>query len=90
MFESRYKAVRVDTDQYLHHTTRYIHLNPRYWEKYLNSSLKYYRDSNAPEWLETETILSLFSSKNEYMSFVEDYEEMRNMLAELKYQLADQ
>jgi hypothetical protein len=32
----------------------------------------------------------MFSSRQEYYDFVADYEEMRNMLAEMKYQLADQ
>jgi putative transposase len=90
VFESRYKAARIDSDQYLQHITRYIHLNPRYWENYYNSSLKFYRDGNEPEWLSTESVLSMFTSREEYTSFVADYEEMRDMLAEMKYQLADQ
>lgn len=90
VFESRYKAVRIDTQQYLEHITRYIHLNPRRWENYYNSSLKYYRDDGEPEWLNTKSILSMFSSRESYMKFVADYEEMRDMLAEMKYQLADQ
>lgn len=89
MFESRYKAVRIDQQSYLEHITRYIHLNPRRWENYYNSSLGYYKNGNEPEWLNNKDILDLFSSREEYTAFVEDYEEMRNMLSELKYQLAD-
>lgn len=89
VFESRYKAVRVDSDQYLHHITRYIHLNPRRWEHYYNSSLRYYRDGGTPEWLDPDDILKMFTSNKDYVNFVSDYETMRDMLAEMKYQLAD-
>ena len=89
LFESRYKAVRIDNDQYLQHITRYIHLNPRLWKNYRYSSLKYYRDIKPPIWLKPESILELFSSSDEYMEFVANYEELRDMIMELKYQLAD-
>lgn len=90
MFESRYKAVRIDQDIYLQHITRYIHLNPRLWERYKYSSLGYYRDGNEPYWLNTDRILELFTSRQDYIKFVADYEEMRDTLGDLKYQLADQ
>ena len=89
VFESRYKAVKIDSDQYLQHITRYIHLNPRYWENYFNSSLKYYRGKEEPEWLNPTPVLSMFGSRDEYINFVGDYKEMRDMLNEMKYQLAD-
>jgi putative transposase len=90
VFESRYKAVRIDQDLYLQHITRYIHLNPRLWKRYRYSSLRYYRDGVEPYWLHTKNILELFASRQEYMEFVADYEELHDMLSELKYQLADQ
>lgn len=88
LFESRYKAVRLDSDSYLQHISRYIHLNPRLWRTYRYSSLNYYQGGNEPVWLNIATVLSLFSSKEEYLTFVANYEEQRNMLAELKDQLA--
>ena len=90
VFESRYKAVRIDQDVYLQHITRYIHLNPRLWERYKYSSLGYYRGGNEPYWLNTARILELFTSRQNYIEFVADYEEMRDTLGDLKYQLADQ
>lgn len=89
LFESKFKAVRIDQEAYYQHITRYIHLNPRYWQKYYNSSLKFYREGDEPGWLTSIPILSMFSSREKYMEFVADCEEMRDMLAELKYQLAD-
>ena len=90
VFESRYKAVRIDQQSYLEHISRYIHLNPRLWESYKFSSLAYYRGEAPPVWLSPSKILDLFSSNSSYMEFVADYEEHRDMLSELKYQLADQ
>jgi len=43
VFESRYKAAQITSQGYLEHISRYIHLNPRYWERYAYSSLKYYK-----------------------------------------------
>jgi len=51
LFESRYKASRIDSDSYLQHITRYIHLNPKNWKHYRHSSLKYYKDGKGPNWL---------------------------------------
>ncbi|MBL8121276.1 transposase, partial [Candidatus Saccharibacteria bacterium] len=34
LFESRFRASMITDDAYLHHITRYIHLNPRYWQQY--------------------------------------------------------
>ena len=90
VFESRYKAARIDQDAYLQHVSRYIHLNPRRWETYRHSSLRYYRDGNEPYWLHTAKVLEQFAGRSDYMAFVSDYANQRDMLAGLKYQLADQ
>jgi REP element-mobilizing transposase RayT len=89
LFESRYKAARIDNDTYLQHITRYIHLNPRLWERYRYSSLRYYRDGHEPVWLCPKPVLAVFETRQDYMNFVSDYEAMREMLSELKHQLAD-
>jgi len=89
LFESRYKAVRLDNDSYLQHITRYIHLNPRLWRNYRFSSLNYYLAGHEPQWLNTSMALKLFASRADYLTFVADYEEQKNMLSEFKYQLAN-
>lgn len=89
VFESRYKAVRIDQEVYLQHITRYIHLNPRLWQRYKYSSLKYYSDGKEPNWLSNIRVLELFTSRQEYMDFVADYEEMDSILHDIKYQLVD-
>jgi len=89
LFESRYKASKIDTDEYLLHISRYIHLNPRSWKYYPHSSLIYIRKGNEPEWLKTAKVLSQHSDRKAYIDFVADYEEHKEMLDELKHLLAD-
>ncbi|MES2970928.1 MAG: transposase [Patescibacteria group bacterium] len=89
LFENRYKASRIDTQAYLEHISRYIHLNPRSWKTYPYSSLTYYKRGNAPVWLHPQRILEMFNSSESYLQFVADYEEHRDMLSEIKHELAD-
>jgi hypothetical protein len=90
LFESRYKSSNVDSDAYLAHVSRYIHLNPRYWRRYAYSSFLFINKAQEPEWLQSEKVLAQHEdSRHSYSNFVADYEEHKNMLSELKYQLAD-
>lgn len=89
LFESRFKAAVVNKDAYLLHVSRYIHLNPRSWKYFPYSSLRYIRNTSEPEWLQTEKLLSLHENRQSYIEFVEDYEEHKELLEELKHELAD-
>ena len=67
LYQGRFKAVLVQQDQYLHHLSRYIHLNPVRAGivedplEYRWSSLKYFAaNSSPPGWLNTKFILSMF------------------------------
>ncbi|KKT36466.1 MAG: hypothetical protein UW22_C0038G0002 [Candidatus Gottesmanbacteria bacterium GW2011_GWB1_44_11c] len=88
LFQSVYKAVLVDSDEQLLYTSRYIHRNPigihrsgrryiRMLATYPYSSYPDYLGIRKTPWVESETILSFFSTKtkNSYQSFVEDPEE---------------
>lgn len=90
LFESRYKASLIDDQSYLEHISRYIHMNPRYWKRYPYSSLQFYFTSNHDDWINPSKIEELFTSKKEYIQFLEDYADEKEELAELKYLLADQ
>ncbi len=90
VFESRYKGKRIDQQTYLVHISRYIHLNPRYWEKYTHSSLKFYVDKTPPAWLTEGRITALFDGPGDYMKFIRDYEGQKQMWDEIKHELADQ
>ncbi len=89
LFESRYKASRIDADNYLEHISRYIHLNPHEWEEYAYSSLPYMLGHKKAEWLRSEKVMEKFKSSSEYLGFLRDYEGQKEVLAELKYELAD-
>src|ERR1700712_3025639 len=62
LFESRYRASRIDADEYLEHVSRYIHLNPRQWRSYEYSSLQYYLQQSEESWIRPNRVLDLFES----------------------------
>lgn len=88
LLESRFKASLIDRDSYLLHISRYVHLNPRDWRKYSHSSLKHIRKATEPDWLQSERLLAEYGSRDEYVQFVADYEENKQVLSEIKKQLA--
>ncbi len=88
LFESRYKASMIMSDEYLMHITRYIHLNPKQWRKYPYSSLSGYLSSHTEDWWHEGRILELFPSRAAYGEFVADYEAIRDSLALIKHELA--
>jgi putative transposase len=70
LFQERYKAILVDTDEYLKELAGYIHLNPvrarmvKSPEKYKWSSHLAYLGKMVVPWLETDYILATFSSSD--------------------------
>lgn len=88
LFQGVFKASRISNDSYLAHITRYIHLNPRTYKSYFYSSLAYYLNQKTSLWVNSERVLAMFEGQN-YMEFLEDYKEHKNMLDQLKYELAD-
>jgi putative transposase len=88
LFHERYKASRVDRDEYLQHISRYIHLNPESYKEWSFSSLPYYLGTKQAAWVRPERILELFRA-GEYASFVSDYVSHKRALEEIKYELAD-
>jgi putative transposase len=84
LFQGKYKAVLIDSDEYLLHLSRYIHLNPASGsdpKTYKFSSYGYYLGRKKAEWLKTDIILNYFKTNNRinlknclsYESFVDDY-----------------
>ncbi len=89
LFESRYRASRINNETYLLHISRYIHLNPTDWRGYNYSSLRSYLDTAPPDWLTTIRVTGLFSSRNEYLQFLESYEQNKTELDIIKHVLAN-
>lgn len=88
VFESRYRASRISSDSYLMHISRYIHLNPKDWMAYPHSSIQDYF-FGAPEWLEPQRVIDLFGSLPIYADFLNDYEDYKTSLDEIKEELAN-
>lgn len=82
LFQGRYKSILVQADEYLHHLSRYIHLNPvranlvKDPGNYIWSSYSYFiSKSKIPTWLTTDFILNCFDkderkAKTLYKDFV--------------------
>jgi REP-associated tyrosine transposase len=78
LFETRYKAIDVDREEYLLQVTRYIHANP-VKAGLVDTPLKWLF-SDYCEWIrdrnnniKTDTVKGLFVSASDYESFVDDY-----------------
>lgn len=89
LFESRYKASMINSDRYIMHISRYIHLNPTGWKHYKYSSMDAYLGNVHYEWLQPERILEMFKNEQDYLNFVSDYEEYKQTLDAVKYELAE-
>ena len=89
LFQDVYKASLIQNDAYLHHISRYIHLNPKNYMDWKFSSLPSYIGAKQAEWLKPERMLDLFESKQAYLTFVEDYEDYKKQLEDIKSELAN-
>lgn len=89
LFQGVYKASRISTDAYVQHISRYIHLNPADYRGWEYSSLPYYMGSKHAEWVRPARILQMFDSLREYDTFLKDYEGQRQILNDLKHELAN-
>lgn len=88
-FESVFKSVPIQSDSYLMHISRYIHLNPKNYRQWQYSSYKDYRGQSVRPWLSIAPILDLFESTSDYNKFVDDYKQLRDELEDIKHGLAD-
>lgn len=93
LFQSMFKAVRIETDEQFLHVSRYIHLNP--YSSYLVKieNLFSYSWSSFPEYLgklpssfiNTKNILSLIRGKKEYNKLVFDQADYQQELDKIKH-----
>lgn len=89
LFGKRYRAIRITSDEYLWHISRYIHLNPldigQDYRKYPYSSIDYYIGRKSSDWVKPEEILDMFKeSKENYGQFLEDYLDRKEELGAIK------
>lgn len=78
LFRGRYKAILIDSNEYLLQVSRYIHRNPiemkrplvKELEKYAWSSYRVYiNQADCPEWLHREDIYDELSSTQPYAGY---------------------
>lgn len=90
LFQGRFKASHILEDSYLTHISRYIHLNPEDYKTWPFSSYQAYMGLQHLEWLQPEKVMDLFESDTAaYDVFLADHKAHREMLKELKYELAN-
>lgn len=87
LFQSIFKASRINDESYLLHITRYIHMNPRSYIRYQWSSIEYYLGAKQPVWLHADRVNDM--SPKAYRQFLLDYEGKREEAEMLKVMLAN-
>ncbi len=91
LFQGRFKAVRVDRDEYLLHLSRYIHLNPltaglvKRAEDWEFSSYRDYIGLRSGTLPKPDIVLGQFPSGEAYRLFVESYAEGDEPIAHLAF-----
>ena len=97
LFESRFRAVRIETDSQLLHVSRYIHLNP--YSGYVVKNIEalcIYPFSSLPEYFSNtqiichkQLILGQFSSPTQYKKFILDQADYQRELQNIRHQLLE-
>lgn len=96
LFQGKFKAVRVETDEQLVHLSRYIHLNPftsyvvksiKQLEKYPHSSLPEYLNLQKTSMCAKQMILDRFINLQAYKKFVFDQAHYQRKLQNIKHLL---
>lgn len=92
LLESRYKSSLILEDNYLMHTSRYIHLNPSDYEGWQWSSLPYYTKGWKADWIETDFIKDVVKENNysSYKSFVDEYKTKSDVIKKMKHQFLEE
>lgn len=72
LFQGVYKASHIDSESYLQHISRYIHLNPTDFQAWEYSSWPYYAKGWRSDWVKPDRILEIFN-KDEYIDFVKSW-----------------
>jgi putative transposase len=81
LFQGRFQAKHVDTDEYLLHLSRYIHLNPvkanlvKHPQEWDFSSYSGYIGLQDNNLIKPEKVVEYFSSPNAYQQFVESFQD---------------
>lgn len=90
LFQGRFKASRIDADDYLVHISRYIHRNPRDYKNYKYSSYIPLTKGWDVEWLDDKKFWETFDGTiKDYEAFVADYRDVKKTYKIIDAYLAD-
>lgn len=98
LFQGKFRAVRIESDEQLLHVSRYIHLNP--YSSYVIRSLKELEDypySSFPEYIgksknklcDKDVVLDQFDNSESYKKFVFDQADYQRKLEIIKHLLLE-
>lgn len=90
VFQGAYKASLIDSDAYLQHICRYIHLNPKEYENYPYSSYFHSIKKHNIEWIGDKLFVDIFQGTvHDYEMFVADHKGYIESLKLISTNLAD-
>ena len=90
LFQGAYKASLIESEQYLQHISRYIHLIPKNYKDYPYSSYKPLIKNWDMPWLSNMLFKDVFEGTvKDYEDFVADHEDYKETLQEIGLDLAD-
>lgn len=95
VFEDKFKAVHVQTEEQLLHLSRYIHLNPvtsylvERPEEYPYSSYRIYLGKELSDLIDPSPVLSSFSSTKKYQEFVMFQKDYQRQLDKIKHLIVE-
>lgn len=94
IFQGKFKAVRIESNEQLLHVSRYIHLNPytsyvvkdlEQIKKYPYSSLPEYLAQSKANFYEKEVILNQFENNLSYWKFLTSQADYQSSLEKIKH-----
>ncbi|MBI4066944.1 transposase [Candidatus Gottesmanbacteria bacterium] len=97
LFQSTFKAKRVETDEEFVHTSRYIHLNPvtsfliefNELSIYPWTSFPIYSKDSLNTFVNTNEIIGRFKTREKYVQFVADQADYQRRLGIIKHLILD-
>lgn len=93
LFEGRYLASHVGSNEYLWHVSRYIHLNPLDIRQdprtYKYSSIAYFSGNKSAEWLRPERLIDDGGEREAYLKSLDDGADYHQLRDQLKHLLAN-
>lgn len=98
LFQGRFKAVKIDSEEQLLHVSRYIHLNPyssavvANYDSLLNyewASIKEYVSNQQYDYCRKDIILNSFPSKTKYRDFILNNADYQRNLESIKHLAID-